>query len=244
MAYRDLILPTLTGLYVFLLIGGMGAYLLFGGPPPHVAWTAPVFMLVAGILAVWYTAPGYRWGTLVAGIVGFASEVVGVHTGFPFGGYEYTDAFAPHLFEVPLVLCCAWMVLIAYVREMLRPFYLSRMTEALFVGLWMVAIDLLLDPVAAGPLGLWTWYSAGAYFGIPTINFVGWFIVSAFICLIVSGPKAPSPGCRWLGVSIVVFFLFHALTQGLLVPGLVGLAVLGLHPIVNQQARRHETIYA
>lgn len=244
MAYREWIFPALVGFYTFLLIGGMGAYLLFGGPPPHVAWTAPVFMLVAGILAFWCTAPGYRWGTLAAGLIGFAAEVMGVHTGFPFGGYEYTEAFAPLLFGVPLVLTCAWMVLIAYVREMLRPFHLPRVAEAVFVGLWMVGIDLLLDPVAAGPLGLWIWYTPGAYFGIPAVNFLGWFLVSALICLVVGGPKAPSPGCRWLGVSIVVFFLFHALTQGLVVPALAGVAVLALHPLVNQQARKREPVYA
>lgn len=244
MAFREWIVPALTGFYVFLLLGGMGAYLLFGGPPDHVAWTAPVFMLLAGILAFWYTAPGFRWGTLVAGLVGFGAEVMGVHTGFPFGGYEYTDAFAPHLFEVPLVLCCAWMVLIAYVREMLRPLYLSRMAEALAVGLWMVGIDLLLDPVAAGPLGLWVWDSPGAYFGIPAVNFLGWFLVSALICLIAIGPKEPSPGTRWLGLSIILFFLFHAFTQGLFVPGVIGLAVLGIHPAVNRLARQQAPAYA
>ena len=48
----------------------------------------------------------------------------------------------------------------------------------------MVGIDLLLDPVMV-KLGAWKWIDGGVYFGIPPQNFVGWFMYSLIISVIV-----------------------------------------------------------
>jgi len=219
----------LVGAYIFLLVGGLTAYIFLGGPPEHVAWTAPLFMLLAGILTLITLRPGDRLSVFMAGLIGYGSEVLGVHTGFPFGGYEYTQAFAPLLFGVPLVLIAAWVILIAYVREMLRPFHLNRWLEPVAVALWMVTIDLVLDPVAAGPLDLWRWDAPGAYYGIPVSNFAGWIIVSAFIAVVCPRPVQAAKGPRLIGFSIVLFFLVHALTNGMAAAALAGVVLLLVH---------------
>ena len=38
----------------------------------------------------------------------------------------------------------------------------------------MVALDLLIDPLASGPLGYWIWEAKGWFCGVPLVNFFGW----------------------------------------------------------------------
>ncbi len=218
--------------YIFFLLGGLFSYVFLGGPPDHVAWTAPLFMLIAGVLTFIAVRPGDRLGVVLAGAIGYGSEVLGVHTGFPFGGYEYTEAFAPLLFGVPLVLTCAWIILIAYVREMLRPWLLNRWWEAAATAVWMTSVDLLLDPVAAGPLNLWQWDKPGAYYGIPLSNFAGWLLVSGFIAVACPRPVQHAKGPRLIGLSIVAFFLVHALNNQLWLAAGVGALLLMLHAVL------------
>ena len=72
----------------------------------------------------------------------------------------------------------AWMVLVAYVDETLSIGSRSALLEVPLAALWMTAIDLMLDPVAANHLGYWHWSGKGAYYGIPASNFLGWFAVN------------------------------------------------------------------
>jgi putative membrane protein len=47
----------------------------------------------------------------------------------------------------------------------------------LVTGLIAVAVDLLIDPVAV-VIGYWVWNVQGnVYYGIPLLNFVGWFVL-------------------------------------------------------------------
>jgi uncharacterized membrane protein len=41
-----------------------------------------------------------------------------------------------------------------------------------------VCLDLFIDPVAVAT-GYWVWFVPGEiYFGIPLLNFVGWFVLN------------------------------------------------------------------
>jgi len=47
----------------------------------------------------------------------------------------------------------------------------------LATGLIAVLVDLLIDPVAVA-IGYWVWHVQGnVYYGIPLLNFVGWFVL-------------------------------------------------------------------
>jgi putative membrane protein len=47
----------------------------------------------------------------------------------------------------------------------------------LATGLIAVVVDLFIDPVAVA-IGYWVWYVQGnVYYGIPLLNFVGWFVL-------------------------------------------------------------------
>jgi uncharacterized membrane protein len=224
--------------YAFFWVGGIGAYLIFGQPPEHVAWTAPVFLFFAGVLSLWMADRGNRLPLVGAGVLGFAFEVMGVYTGFPFGGYEYTDALAPRVLTVPLAMIPAWIVLIGYVRAMLAAHTINRWAIAAVGAAWMTAIDLVLDPVAAGPMGLWVWDNAGAYYGIPASNFAGWFITSLLILAILPLPK-PNLALQNLGLSIVGFFVIMALLHGFVIAGGLGLGLVALHAAFARRIGPH-----
>jgi len=227
------LLAALIATYAALWLGGIVSYALLGGPPPGAQWTAPAFLLLAG-LAVGLSAGRQDWPVLgVAAIGGFAAEVCGVKTGWPFGQYAYTSALAPSLFGVPLVMVCAWVILTAYVRQMLWRLSLPAWLVAVAGGLWMTAMDLVIDPLAANALGYWHWAEGGSYYGIPAGNFLGWFVVSTLICGLVramdGGAAGDRPIARAVGLSVMVFFTLIALAQRQSLAAACGLALCAWH---------------
>lgn len=211
----------LAACYAVLWLGGVVAYLFLGGPPAHVAWTAPAFLALAAAL-VFAAAPAAEWPLLLAAAgLGFAAEAVGVATGFPFGRYHYTEVLFPHVLGVPVVMAAAWVVLFALVRQMAEPPWLAA-------G-WMTAIDLVIDPLAVHRLNYWAWENGGPYYGIPWSNFAGWYAVSLALFLLSRRPAAPRPRAAWPGLSVVLFFAVIALGTGLRLAGAAGfgLVILG-----------------
>jgi putative membrane protein len=119
-------------------------------------------------------------------VISAAAELTGTKTGWPFGGYEYTDFLGYKMLgRVPYTIPLSWfyMGFAGYLlgakivqSRGLRP---GPLLSVLF-GAWLLtAWDLVLDPAMASPrmtsIHFWTWQEHGAYFGMPLRNFVGWF---------------------------------------------------------------------
>lgn len=198
--------------YLFLWVGGIGSHLIQGGTPPNMAWAAPVFLALAAAIAI-----RSEVSALIAAGIGFLAETIGVVSGYPFGAYSYTPVLAPALLGVPLVVAGAWMVLYTYVRQMRFGIIASALA--------MTTLDLVIDPLAANFLGYWHWQSAGPYYGVPLLNFAGWFFVSLVIFRIA--PKFPSPNRQafWLGTSILLFFTALAAIHSYFFPAFLGAAI-------------------
>ena len=237
-----IVLYTLTGCYLFLWGGGVGSHLLWGGTQGDTEWAAPVFLVLAALIVLWTVDPVNRAPLVVVGILGFTAELIGVHSGFPFGDYEYTSTLQPQLTGVPLVMAAAWVVLVAYVNAMLTNFQLPTGLSILVAGLWMTAIDLVIDPLAVGKLGYWTWKDTGDYYGIPAQNFGGWIITSWLIIGMVNlfhrRRWPPSPWARAIGLSIVLFFTFIALAHQLLMVVGIGLGLCLIHVVAETHINR------
>lgn len=219
-------------IYALFWGGGVFSYVVLGEPPGHMQWAGPVFMALAMGLGLAYSSPRYRAALVCAGVVGFLAELLGVWTGFPFGGYVYTEAFAPLLFGVPLVMVCAWAVLAGYIHALLAPWIRHPVVLMAAGALGLTAIDLVLDPVAANIMNLWTWEHAGYYYGIPLSNFAGWFVVGLAVfgvLLLVGKGETVSPKLRLLGLTMVLFFTAIAIGQRLLWPACWGLALCAGH---------------
>ena len=233
MILRKTVLMILLAVYALMWVGGIGSHIWFESTPRQTAWAAPTFLLLAGLIVIITSRRSELAPLLVASLLGFVAEVIGVRSGFLFGDYTYTDTLTPQLFGVPVVMASAWMVLVAYIRQALLILDLSAWVESLIAALWMTAIDLVIDPLAAGPLNYWQWAGAGAYYGVPARNFVGWFTVSLLIFglnAVLFGRGGQSDSHAFMvGLSIILFFTVIALAHGLILAGIIGIALCLLH---------------
>jgi putative membrane protein len=195
---RTLPLKLLWAAYAVMWVGGV---LKLRDP----GWAAPAFLWIAGAIAL-LSGVKQRRALLSAAAIGFAFEAIGLRTGLPFGAYEYTGRLGFALLGVPVAIACAWMVLFAFVRQ-----YTAK--PAIGAAL-LTATDLLIDPVASQVLGYWRWVTPGVYFGVPLLNFVGWFIAGVTLFLANPGPAARSRSLQLLGASILLFFALRALPAG------------------------------
>lgn len=214
-----------------------------------------ILFLCASLLAGTLRMGAVRSGAL-AGIaigLGFLSEVSGVHTGFPFSAYSYTDVLQPQVFDVPILIPLAWGMM-AYpawsIGSLLGRAWWSR---ALFAALALTAWDVALDPQMVG-LGFWTWPEGGAYAGIPLLNFAGWLGVGLLVfgwwALVTRHdpvrPAAPAVlllgpllyAWTWIGET-VAHLLFYA-GPGVALASFVAMGVLAVPALVRlrSDARR------
>lgn len=106
-------------------------------------------------------------------IAAFVIEVVGVKTGMIFGDYKYGNGLGIKILGVPLVIGFNWLLLIlggAFLIE--KQNINSLLVRSLLVGLVVVLIDFVLEPVAV-KLNYWNW-EGGV---IPIKNYLAWFLV-------------------------------------------------------------------
>ncbi|WP_379130004.1 carotenoid biosynthesis protein [Paenibacillus sp. sgz500958] len=167
----------------------------------------------------------YRLPLWVSAVVlwtgGMTAEWIGVHTGKLFGSYVYTDILGPLLYGVPVTLGFAWIAVVYNAVLITRNFGLSggmlMVVRALQVGLWIVILDLVLDPVAHAR-GFWLWSGGEGLYGVPWSNFAGWFMVGAFLssCFhnVRVSERAVILGTR-LYQAILVLFGLMGLREGL-----------------------------
>src|SRR5882672_4993958 len=146
-----------------------------------------VFFLVAATVDLgWRRTLGFGgcvWS------VAWISEFSSTRTGVPFGQYQYTGLTRGrelYIADVPFVDALSFTFL-AYAAFCLARAALagrepSTWTLALATGVLMMALDVVIDPLAVRGdrwfLGqLFAYTTPGAYFGVPLSNFVGWVIV-------------------------------------------------------------------
>ena len=146
---------------------------------------------------------------LVTALPGYAVEVLGVHTGVPFGTYAYSDALGPRAFGVPPVIGLAWTML-AWPSALAARRLVHRPLARVLVGAWaLAAADLFLDPqqVAAGH---WTWrFPAPHLPGVPAVpltNYLGWLAVA----LLLSAAVQAVAGDGDDGVMIGLYLWLYA----------------------------------
>ncbi|MET8870254.1 carotenoid biosynthesis protein [Nonomuraea sp. NPDC004580] len=161
---------------------------------PHRYVTVIVALLAASAVAFAAETWGARRAVRAFGaavLTGYAAELIGVLTGFPFGSYRYTDVLWPQIGGVPLVVTLAWggMGLAAYAVGAALATGWGRVCAGAGA---LTAWDLFLDPQMVR-LGLWTWAEDGFYRGIPLTNFAGWLLVSALVMLAIGRVAGDPP---------------------------------------------------
>lgn len=239
---RRIALALLTCGYAVLWLGGVAQGWRGGGDAlAGPGWLAAAFLTCAGLIVfVGTRARGERLALLAVALLGFTVEVLGVRYGVPFGAYSYTDALGPRLLGVPPAVAFAWMTLAAYVKQLVARFELAPRTEALVAAVWLTALDLLIDPLAANQLGYWHWKVKGAFYGVPLTNFVGWLIVSLLFFRILRKKFRPNLPARLTGVSIILFFTLLALSFNSIFVALSGCSLLLAHHLSTGRKRWRE----
>jgi putative membrane protein len=125
---------------------------------------------------------------LLTAVPGYAVEVVGVRTGFPFGTYSYSPTLGPRLFGVPPVIGLAWTML-AWPAALAARHLVEGRSARIVVGAWgLASADLFLDPqqVAAGH---WAWRFPSPHLpgvaDVPLTNYLGWLAVALVLSMAV-----------------------------------------------------------
>jgi len=176
------------------LTGGAGVLCQIAYPLVHGATRDELTIVIVLLYAITSLAHAAitRGASAFVGVVvvtvvfGFAVEVLGVHSGFPFGHYAYDGSLGARLFGVPLVIAGAWTMLAwpaaLTARVLVRPF-----AARVVLGAWALATwDVFLDPqmVAAGH---WRWADPSTHLpgvaDVPLSNYAGWLLISALMSL-------------------------------------------------------------
>ncbi len=106
-------------------------------------------------------------------LYGILLEAIGITTGNHYYATEPIMIFG----IVPLSIPLAWVGIIYSAIIISERLKLTVWMRILTSSLIALSLDWGMDPIAV-EMGLWTWtYTGGSFFGIPTFNFIGWFII-------------------------------------------------------------------
>ena len=172
---------------------------------------ATVFLALPSFYALYRIIGLNRSLALLGSVAVFAFiiESIGILTGFPYGGFEYSEFLGAKLFGL-----APWTLPFAFIPLVLGSAYIASeiRKDAWWIPLstaFLVGTDLVLDPAITN-VGYWVWDTPGVYYGVPFTNFLGW-ILSGFIAS-----------------SIVYGYLRKEIKEGKLRSGLVSSLFLNL----------------
>jgi putative membrane protein len=177
-------------------------------------WGDVVFLLLAAAVTFLHSAHlcGARATvkiTIIILAVSACAEIIGAVTGYPFGRYHYTENLGPKIFGImPAIIPFCWLTIVLnsfwvsyfiFQEELADP---SVKFSMIVTGAFLAVVtDLNLEPVASMVKLYWIWLDGGAgYYGIPGINFFGWWLISFFM-LNLAFPRLPKdlrlPAAPW-----------------------------------------------
>lgn len=195
---------------------------------PYVFAFLAVFLLAGAADLGWRRVLGFAgcvWP------VAWLAEFSSTRTGIPFGLYTYTQLTRGRelfLADVPVMDSLSFTFL-AYASFCLARVALagrapSRPVTALVAGALMMALDIVIDPLAVRGdrwfLGsLFRYPEPGVYFGVPLSNFAGWVIVGTVgVGLYLMVVERPASGRRaWPGVALYYGVLGFNLAMTILI---------------------------
>jgi putative membrane protein len=117
--------------------------------------------------------------SLIAFLIGYGSELIGVHTGALFGIYWYGANLGLKLMEVPLIIGINWGVLAITSASLTQRFIDNIFIKIGVNSLLMVFFDFVMEPVAMKS-DFWSWENDV----IPFFNYVCWFFVATILQVI------------------------------------------------------------
>ena len=129
---------------------------------------------------------------VIAAVIGYSMEQIGIWTGAIFGPYTYTPLLGAKIIDVPWVIPLCWFAvvyfahvitnLIVHANPVAKENTLGKTAiMAVLTALVATGLDLSLDPAMSHKeIGAWIWTDGGEYMGVPFKNFQGW-VITAFL---------------------------------------------------------------
>jgi hypothetical protein len=172
---------------------------------------SPLNLTVSLALLLFYHQdwhPSFKVFALLAIVVGYGVEVIGVHTGLIFGTYAYGNGLGPQLLKVPPVIGLNWLMLAYCCGSVSNKLPIPVALKVLVAATMMVLLDYFIEPVAVR-LDFWTWFDKP----IPVQNYVAWWVVSLLLFSVwFAMPfKKENRLAPWLLGFQTLFFLSHCL---------------------------------
>ena len=144
-------------------------------------------VLHAGCVLGWRRAAAFF---ALCAVVTWSFEAVGIATGLVYGAYHYGTWLGPKLGAVPVIIPLAWFMMV-YASWIVASLLISSgqgagvssrgaAARVVVAAMVMTAWDTVMDPGMARS-GAWVWEHAGAYFGVPERNFVGWVVTTGTV---------------------------------------------------------------
>ena len=163
-----------------IALGFQISYPLLDGEPLRLITIGTVYAAAFATLVNAYLSHGTTYVIryfLITFSFGLIIEQVGVNTGWPFGSYSYDISLGAFLFDIPLVVPFAWMMLTYPILVAARE--LSLRWTIVIGGFALMAWDLFLDPQMVSA-GRWTWSDTSLHVPfqpeIPLSNTFGWLL--------------------------------------------------------------------
>ncbi|MEZ0354077.1 carotenoid biosynthesis protein [Mycobacterium sp. pR1184] len=202
------------------------------------------FLILFVVVHAWlgYSARGMVAFVLIACVIAFALEAIGVATGFPFGSYVH-HLPGPKPLGVPPVAVASWLMFgwlaWALARVIIRaePAVADggaeRFTTPVVATFILGGYDLVYDPIGATAHDWYSYDHPTGALGVPLTNFLGWLLTGWLIFQIAAlvetrFPARPVTSSRsywllpclfWLSTATQVFAgLIHP-TAGAVVRG-------------------------
>ena len=125
-------------------------------------------------------------------IISFFAEIIGSKTGCFFGGkYQYNIHNVPGYvyYGIPFLIPIAWFGIIYtgmnfcyFITGIQFPLdtFINNYLYIIFSSFLVMLLDVILDPIAVDEKR-WGWDKPGMYYGVPILNFIGWFLVPIII---------------------------------------------------------------
>jgi putative membrane protein len=143
----------------------------------------------------------------IAFLIGFGAELIGVHTAYLFGSYQYGANLGVKWAEVPLIIGFNWGILAVTSSAVIHRVGLNKYMSAILSAMLMVVFDYILEPVAI-KLDYWHWIEGQ----IPVFNFVCWFGVSLILQWIYLRMKLTELNKVAESLFLLMFIFFTLLT--------------------------------
>jgi bisanhydrobacterioruberin hydratase len=174
----------------------------------------PVNLVVSLGIALYFHpnwSPKFVVWCLLAMLVSFFVEVVGVNTGLIFGHYKYGETLGFKYLDTPLSISVNWL-LTAYSSAALVSLAtkdtMSWFLKSIFAAALMVSLDSFIEPVAPR-IDMWAWENGI----VPFQNYVGWFLTALPIQMLFFIFIASAKNKVAVAVLILQFIFFLILNN-------------------------------